>query len=137
MFIYSFSFKKFEETTEDQNNSEMIEGKNLKSLEKPKEFKERCVFRNSFLLLAFIQKNISIFTQRWQQNTSCCCRATSKVFNPRHMSHLHNFKRILFLGVQWWQISTARKWVLPGNNYSKVFCLKLCSSQLLLMDLCG
>lgn len=43
MFIYSFSFKTFEETTEDQNNSEMIEGKNLKSLEKPKEFKERCV----------------------------------------------------------------------------------------------
>lgn len=63
MFIYSFSFKKFEETTEDQNNSEMIEGKNQKSLEKPKEFKERCVFRNSFLLLAFIQKNISIFTK--------------------------------------------------------------------------
>ncbi|XP_009512500.2 protein SIX6OS1 [Phalacrocorax carbo] len=33
--------KTFEETTEDQNNSEMIEGKNHKSLEKPKEFKER------------------------------------------------------------------------------------------------
>ncbi|PKU33208.1 protein hypothetical protein [Limosa lapponica baueri] len=31
----------FEETTEDQNNSKMIEGKNQKSLEKPKEFKER------------------------------------------------------------------------------------------------
>ncbi|KAM9291596.1 protein SIX6OS1 [Morus bassanus] len=33
--------KTFEETTEDQNNSEMIEGKKHKSLEKPKEFKER------------------------------------------------------------------------------------------------
>ncbi|NXI57498.1 S6OS1 protein, partial [Chloroceryle aenea] len=31
----------FEETRRDQNNSEMIEGKNQKSLEKPKEFKER------------------------------------------------------------------------------------------------
>ncbi|XP_009583661.1 PREDICTED: protein SIX6OS1 [Fulmarus glacialis] len=40
-------FKKtFEETTEDQSNSEMIEGKNQKSLEKPKEFKER-VFEES------------------------------------------------------------------------------------------
>ncbi|KAM6392945.1 protein SIX6OS1 [Pluvialis apricaria] len=40
-------FKKtFEETTEDQNNSEMIEGKNQKSLEKPKEFKER-IFEES------------------------------------------------------------------------------------------
>uniref|UniRef100_G1NLF5 Chromosome 14 open reading frame 39 n=1 Tax=Meleagris gallopavo TaxID=9103 RepID=G1NLF5_MELGA len=40
-------FKKtFEKTTEDQNNSEMIEGKNLKSLEKPKEFKER-IFEES------------------------------------------------------------------------------------------
>ncbi|XP_021258975.1 protein SIX6OS1 isoform X3 [Numida meleagris] len=38
--------KKFEETTEDQNNSETIEGKNLKSLEKPKEFKER-IFEES------------------------------------------------------------------------------------------
>lgn len=43
MFICSSSFKTFEETTQDGNNSEMIEGKNLKSLEKPKEFKERCV----------------------------------------------------------------------------------------------
>ncbi|KFP34284.1 Protein SIX6OS1, partial [Colius striatus] len=35
-------FKKtFEETTEDENNSKMMEGKNQKSLEKPKEFKER------------------------------------------------------------------------------------------------
>ncbi|XP_064919318.1 protein SIX6OS1 isoform X2 [Columba livia] len=33
--------KTFEETTEDQNNSDIIEGKNQKSLEKPKEFKER------------------------------------------------------------------------------------------------
>ncbi|XP_014822064.1 PREDICTED: protein SIX6OS1 [Calidris pugnax] len=33
--------KTFEETTEDQNNSKMIEGKNQKSLEKPKDFKER------------------------------------------------------------------------------------------------
>ncbi|XP_065493043.1 protein SIX6OS1 [Caloenas nicobarica] len=33
--------KKFEETTEDQNNSDITEGKNQKSLEKPKEFKER------------------------------------------------------------------------------------------------
>ncbi|XP_075008575.1 protein SIX6OS1 [Calonectris borealis] len=41
------SFKKtFEETTEDQNNSEVIEGKSQKSLEKPKEFKER-VFEES------------------------------------------------------------------------------------------
>ncbi|NXC73707.1 S6OS1 protein, partial [Anhinga anhinga] len=39
--ICSLPFKTFEETTEDQNNSEMIEGKNHKSLEKPKEFKER------------------------------------------------------------------------------------------------
>ncbi|NXN59534.1 S6OS1 protein, partial [Rynchops niger] len=38
--------KTFEETTEDQNNSEMIEGKNQKSLEKPKEFKER-IFEES------------------------------------------------------------------------------------------
>ncbi|XP_040529731.1 protein SIX6OS1 isoform X4 [Gallus gallus] len=38
--------KTFEETTEDENNSEMIEGKNLKSLEKPKEFKER-IFEES------------------------------------------------------------------------------------------
>ncbi|KAM6069263.1 protein SIX6OS1 [Theristicus caerulescens] len=38
--------KTFEETTEDQNNSEMTEGKNQKSLEKPKEFKER-VFEES------------------------------------------------------------------------------------------
>ncbi|OXB72218.1 UNVERIFIED_CONTAM: hypothetical protein H355_002866 [Colinus virginianus] len=36
----------FEETTEDQNNSEMIEGKILKSVEKPKEFKER-IFEES------------------------------------------------------------------------------------------
>ncbi|OXB55062.1 hypothetical protein ASZ78_015506 [Callipepla squamata] len=36
----------FEETTEDQNNSEMIEGKVLKSVEKPKEFKER-IFEES------------------------------------------------------------------------------------------
>lgn len=43
MFICSSSFKTFEETIEDGNNSEMIEGKNLKSLEKPKEFKERYV----------------------------------------------------------------------------------------------
>ncbi|NXE23423.1 S6OS1 protein, partial [Ardeotis kori] len=33
--------KTFEETAEDQTSSEMIEGKNQKSLEKPKEFKER------------------------------------------------------------------------------------------------
>ncbi|KFV47010.1 Protein SIX6OS1, partial [Tyto alba] len=33
--------KTFEETTEDRNNSEMIEVKNQNSLEKPKEFKER------------------------------------------------------------------------------------------------
>ncbi|KAM9380998.1 protein SIX6OS1 [Phaethornis superciliosus] len=40
-------FKKaFEETTEDQNNSKVIEGKDQKSLEKPKEFKER-VFEES------------------------------------------------------------------------------------------
>ncbi|XP_010076655.1 PREDICTED: protein SIX6OS1, partial [Pterocles gutturalis] len=38
--------KTFEETTEDQNNSEMIEGKNQKILEKPKEFKER-IFEES------------------------------------------------------------------------------------------
>ncbi|XP_072722151.1 protein SIX6OS1 [Ciconia boyciana] len=38
--------KTFEETTEDQNNSKMIEGKNQKSLEKPKEFKER-IFEES------------------------------------------------------------------------------------------
>ncbi|XP_054684776.1 protein SIX6OS1 [Grus americana] len=38
--------KTFEDTTEDQNNSEMIEGKNQKSLEKPKEFKER-IFEES------------------------------------------------------------------------------------------
>ncbi|XP_040557551.1 protein SIX6OS1 isoform X2 [Gallus gallus] len=38
--------KTFEETIEDGNNSEMIEGKNLKSLEKPKEFKER-IFEES------------------------------------------------------------------------------------------
>ncbi|XP_009935081.1 protein SIX6OS1 [Opisthocomus hoazin] len=38
--------KTFEETTEDQNNSKMTEGKNQKSLEKPKEFKER-VFEES------------------------------------------------------------------------------------------
>ncbi|NXO51607.1 S6OS1 protein, partial [Aramus guarauna] len=38
--------KTFEDTTEDQNNSEMIEGKNQKSLEKPKEFKER-IFKES------------------------------------------------------------------------------------------
>ncbi|XP_015721290.1 protein SIX6OS1 [Coturnix japonica] len=38
--------KTFEETAEKQNNSGMIEGKNLKSLEKPKEFKER-VFEES------------------------------------------------------------------------------------------
>ncbi|KGL98223.1 Protein SIX6OS1, partial [Charadrius vociferus] len=38
--------KTFEETTEDQNNSKMIEGKNQKSLEKPKEFKER-IFEDS------------------------------------------------------------------------------------------
>lgn len=43
MFISSLSFKRFEETTEDQNDSEMVEGKNLKSLEKPKNFKERYV----------------------------------------------------------------------------------------------
>ncbi|KAK2527492.1 hypothetical protein Q9966_010270 [Columba livia] len=35
--------KTFEETTEDQSNSDIIEGKNQKSLEKPKEFKERKV----------------------------------------------------------------------------------------------
>ncbi|NXJ92545.1 S6OS1 protein, partial [Corythaixoides concolor] len=40
-------FKKtFEDTAEDQNNSEMIEGKNEKILEKPKEFKER-IFEES------------------------------------------------------------------------------------------
>ncbi|XP_055571910.1 protein SIX6OS1 [Falco cherrug] len=40
-------FKKtFEKTTEDQKNSKMIEGKNQKSLEKSKEFKER-VFEES------------------------------------------------------------------------------------------
>ncbi|NXH73194.1 S6OS1 protein, partial [Hydrobates tethys] len=44
--ICSLSFKTFEETTEDQNNSKMIEGKNQKSLEKPKEFKER-IFEES------------------------------------------------------------------------------------------
>ncbi|NXC64122.1 S6OS1 protein, partial [Aleadryas rufinucha] len=33
--------KTFEETKEDQNNSEKIEGKNQKNLEKPEEFKER------------------------------------------------------------------------------------------------
>ncbi|NWW18558.1 S6OS1 protein, partial [Falcunculus frontatus] len=33
--------KTFKETKEDQNNSEKIEGKNQKSLEKPEEFKER------------------------------------------------------------------------------------------------
>ncbi|NXS16280.1 S6OS1 protein, partial [Mystacornis crossleyi] len=33
--------KMFKETKEDQNNSEKIEGKNQKSLEKPEEFKER------------------------------------------------------------------------------------------------
>ncbi|XP_065603696.1 protein SIX6OS1 [Cyrtonyx montezumae] len=38
--------KTFEETTEDQNNSEMIGGKILKSLEKPKEFKDR-IFEES------------------------------------------------------------------------------------------
>ncbi|KFZ50474.1 Protein SIX6OS1, partial [Antrostomus carolinensis] len=38
--------KKFEETTEDRNNPKMIEGKNQKSLEKPKEFKER-IFEES------------------------------------------------------------------------------------------
>ncbi|NXF65113.1 S6OS1 protein, partial [Ciccaba nigrolineata] len=38
--------KTFEETTEDQNNSEMIDRKNQKILEKPKEFKER-VFEES------------------------------------------------------------------------------------------
>ncbi|KFP60978.1 Protein SIX6OS1, partial [Cariama cristata] len=38
--------KTFEETTEDQNNSEMTEGSNRKSLEKPKEFKER-IFEES------------------------------------------------------------------------------------------
>ncbi|KFP06460.1 Protein SIX6OS1, partial [Calypte anna] len=38
--------KAFEETTEDQNNSKVIEGKDQKSLEKPKEFKER-VFEES------------------------------------------------------------------------------------------
>ncbi|KFP92037.1 Protein SIX6OS1, partial [Apaloderma vittatum] len=38
--------KTFEEATEDQNNSEMIEGKNQKCLEKPKEFKER-IFEES------------------------------------------------------------------------------------------
>ncbi|KFV07290.1 Protein SIX6OS1, partial [Tauraco erythrolophus] len=41
------NFKKtFEDTTEDQNNSEMIEGKNQKILEKPEEFKER-IFEES------------------------------------------------------------------------------------------
>ncbi|XP_069713203.1 protein SIX6OS1 [Phaenicophaeus curvirostris] len=40
-------FKKtFEETVEDQNNSKMIEGKNQKSLEKPKQFKERIFEEN-------------------------------------------------------------------------------------------
>ncbi|NXQ90062.1 S6OS1 protein, partial [Nyctibius grandis] len=38
--------KTFEETTEDQNNSKVIEGKNQKSLEKQKEFRER-VFEES------------------------------------------------------------------------------------------
>ncbi|NWU63481.1 S6OS1 protein, partial [Pterocles burchelli] len=38
--------KTFEETREDQDNSKMIEGKNQKSLEKPKEFKER-IFEES------------------------------------------------------------------------------------------
>ncbi|XP_071601394.1 protein SIX6OS1 isoform X2 [Heliangelus exortis] len=38
--------KTFEKTTEDQNNSKVIEGKDQKSLEKPKEFKER-VFEES------------------------------------------------------------------------------------------
>ncbi|XP_032043752.1 protein SIX6OS1 [Aythya fuligula] len=38
--------KRFEETTEDQNDAEMVEGKNLKSLEKPKSFKER-IFEES------------------------------------------------------------------------------------------
>ncbi|KAM9290095.1 LOW QUALITY PROTEIN: protein SIX6OS1 [Cariama cristata] len=38
--------KTFEETTEDQNNSEMTEGSNRKGLEKPKEFKER-IFEES------------------------------------------------------------------------------------------
>ncbi|NXJ79649.1 S6OS1 protein, partial [Trogon melanurus] len=38
--------KTFEEATEDQNNSEMIEAKNQKCLEKPKEFKER-IFEES------------------------------------------------------------------------------------------
>ncbi|XP_075609160.1 protein SIX6OS1 [Balearica regulorum gibbericeps] len=38
--------KTFEDTTEDQNKSEMIEGKNQKSLEKPREFKER-IFEES------------------------------------------------------------------------------------------
>ncbi|KFP79488.1 Protein SIX6OS1, partial [Acanthisitta chloris] len=33
--------KRFEETTEEQNDTEMMEGKNQKSLEKPEEFKER------------------------------------------------------------------------------------------------
>lgn len=41
IFICSLSFKTFEETTEDENNPKVIEGKNQKSLEKPKEFKER------------------------------------------------------------------------------------------------
>ncbi|KFQ25619.1 Protein SIX6OS1, partial [Merops nubicus] len=38
--------KSFEETIEHQNNSEMIEGKNQKSLEKSKEFKERIFEEN-------------------------------------------------------------------------------------------
>ncbi|NXW49464.1 S6OS1 protein, partial [Nyctiprogne leucopyga] len=38
--------KKFEEPTEDRNNPKMIEGKKQKSLEKPKEFKER-IFEES------------------------------------------------------------------------------------------
>ncbi|KFO78744.1 Protein SIX6OS1, partial [Cuculus canorus] len=38
--------KTFEETTEDQNKSKMIEGKNQKSLEKLKEFKERIFEEN-------------------------------------------------------------------------------------------
>ncbi|XP_076199562.1 protein SIX6OS1 [Aptenodytes patagonicus] len=38
--------KTFEDTTEDQNNSKMTDGKNQKSLEKPKEFKER-IFEES------------------------------------------------------------------------------------------
>ncbi|KAM9652303.1 protein SIX6OS1 [Morphnus guianensis] len=38
--------KTFEETTENENNSKVIEGKNQRSLEKPKEFKER-IFQES------------------------------------------------------------------------------------------